>query len=78
MRNHACPARIAGWLTGVLLCLAVTAGRAQPPDVGPPTGAGPVTLFSGSGKLAEGDRALKLEAGFTAPTADGSAQFWIS
>lgn len=80
MRNRSFPLRIIGWLTEVSLCLVATTAWAQQ-DLALPPGEGlgnsAVPLASEQGKLGEGDRGLKLDAGFTAPDANGSAQIFI-
>jgi suppressor for copper-sensitivity B len=74
--------RVLGCWIGVSLCLAAGAAQAQPPDIGLPSsgGANNVGLpFAASEEvLGEGDRAPKVEAGFTAPAPDHSAQLFIS
>ncbi|MGO9111756.1 MAG: cytochrome c biogenesis protein CcdA [Thermoguttaceae bacterium] len=81
MRNCDSPMRILGWLAEVALCLAATVVWAQQQDLGLPLGAGQdsagVSLGAGDGVLGEGDRVPKLEAGFTVPGFDRSAQLFI-
>jgi suppressor for copper-sensitivity B len=61
------------YVVGILLCLPSTA-RTQPPSgFADPNSA----LGTDKGVLGEGDRAPKLEAGFTTPEADGSSQLFI-
>ncbi len=81
MRNRNFLVRILGWLTGVAWCLVAVTVWAQPPDLGP-FGGGPGNFGPSSGAaagvLGEGDRVPKLDAGFTTPRPDGSAQLFIS
>ncbi|MGA2253972.1 MAG: cytochrome c biogenesis protein CcdA, partial [Thermoguttaceae bacterium] len=81
MRNRNFPVRILGGLIGASMCL-VAAVWAQPPDLGLPLGGGQdgtgFQLGPSEGALGEGDRVPKLDAGFTAPGSDHSAQLFIS
>ena len=82
MRKLDFPRCVFAWLTGISTLFAATILRAQQPELGPPPGgeaghAG-LSIGTGQGVLGEGDRAPKLEAGFTAPGPTRLAQLFIS
>jgi suppressor for copper-sensitivity B len=74
------PLAILCHLIAATLCLAATS-LAQPPDPNAPPGGGqfdPSSLFGpGKDSLGQGDRVSKIEAGFTAPAADETAQLFV-
>jgi len=82
MQNRNLPGRVLGLLIEAFVCLAVATVSAQPPDLGLLPGGGQdgagFQLGPSGGVLGEGDRAPRLDAGFTAPGSDRSAQLFIA